>query len=71
MMDILKIDNQDLYVLLELDDLEYSKIIICLNDKGNRRFVINNKIVKDSAIIEHINEKYQLNEPEECKGKIF
>lgn len=71
MMDILKIDNQDLHVLLELDDLEYSKITICLDRRGNKIFVINGNIVEDSSIIEHINKKYQLNKPEEYKGIIF
>ena len=67
----IKINNQDLIVLLEIEDDEYKKITICLDEYNIRVFVIDNKIVTDEATINHINKKYDLELPKELKGKIF
>lgn len=67
----IKIDNQELLVLLEFEDSEYTKIIMCLNEEDEKVFVINNKIVTDKNIIDKINKKYSLELPDELKGMIF
>lgn len=67
----IKIDNQELLVLLEIDDDEYERITICLDQCSTKVFVIDNKLVTDEDTINHINKKYDLELPEELKGKIF
>lgn len=67
----IKIGNQELLVLLEIEDDEYEKITICLDKYSKKVFVINNKLVTDEDTINHINKKYDLELPEELKGKIF
>lgn len=67
----IKIDNEELLVLLEFDDNEYEKIIMCLNQEDKKVFVINNKIVTDEMIIDEINKKYALELPNELNGIIF
>ena len=67
----IKINNQELLVLLEIEDDEYEKITICLDEHSIKVFVIDNKIVTDEDAINHINQKYDLELPEELKGKIF
>lgn len=67
----IKIENQELLVLLEFDDTEYGNIIMCLNEKNQKVFLINKKVVTDSNIINLINKKYDLELPDELKGKIF
>jgi len=67
----IKIDNQELLVLLEIEDDEYEKITICLDEYSKKVFVIDNKVVTDEDTISHINKKYDLELPEELKGKIF
>ncbi len=67
----IKIDNQELLVLLEFEDSEYKNIIMCLDEKDEKVFVINNKIVTDKSIIDKINKKYSLELPDELKGIIF
>ena len=71
MTNTIKIDNQELLILLELDDSKYKKIIMCLDDEDNKVFVINDEIVKDKKIIDEIIGKYDLEVPEELKGIIF
>lgn len=71
MEDKIQIENQELLVLLEFEDLEYKKIIMCLDEEDNRVFVINGKIVTDKNVIDNINKKYELEVPEELKGIIF
>ena len=67
----MNVDNQELLVLLEFEDFEYEKIIMCLDEEDNRVFVIDNRIIKDQSIIDKINKKYDLEFPEELKGIIF
>lgn len=71
MVSKINIENQELLVLLEFEDSEYEKIIMCLDEEDNRVFVINNKIIKDQSIIDRINKKYDLELPDELKGFIF
>lgn len=67
----IKIDNRELLVLLEFEDTKYKKIIMCLDEKDKKVFVINNKIITDRNIIDEINKKYALELPDELKGIIF
>lgn len=67
----IKIDNQELLVLLEFDDTEYVKITMCLDEQDKKVFVINNEIVTDPKIIDKINKKYGLELPDDLKGIIF
>ena len=71
MTNTIKIDNQELLILLEFDDSKYKKIIMCLDDEDNKVFVINDEIVKDKRIVDEIIKKYDLDVPEELKGIIF
>lgn len=65
------IENQELLVLLEFDDDEYTKITMCLDEENKKVFVIDNKLVTDQKLIDKINKKYNLELPEELKGIIF
>ncbi len=67
----INIENKELLVLLEFDDNEYEKIIMCLDENNQKVFVINNKVITDKNIINDINKKYNLELPNELKGKIF
>ena len=67
----IQIDNQEFIVLLEFDDDEYTKIIMCLDEENNKAFIIDNKLVTDKKLIDKINKKYDLELPEELKGVIF
>lgn len=67
----INIGNQELLVLLEFYDNEYEKIIMCLDENNQKVFIINNKVITDKNIINAINKKYNLELPEELKGKIF
>lgn len=67
----INIGNQELLVLLESHDNEYEKIIMCLDENNQKVFIINNKVITDKNIINAINKKYNLELPEELKGKIF
>ena len=67
----IKIDNQELLVLLDFDDDEYTKITMCLNEENKKVFVINNHIITDKTIVDKINKKYNLELPEELRGIIF
>jgi len=67
----IQIDNQELLVLLEFDDSEYKKIIMCLDEEDKKVFVISNKIVTDKNIIDKINKKYNLELPFEIKSIIL
>lgn len=67
----IKINNQELLVLLEFEDSEYEKIIMCLDEQNKKVFVINNEIITDQSIIDKINRKYDLELPNELKGIIF
>lgn len=67
-VDILK---KELLVLLEFEDSEYEKIIMCLNEEDKKVFVINNEIVTDKNLIDKVNKKYDLELPDELKGVIF
>jgi len=67
----IKIENKELLVLLEFDDIEYKKIIMCLDKEDKKVFVIDNKIITDKKIIDEINQKYALELPDELKGIIF
>lgn len=67
----IQIDNQNLLVLLELDDNEYQKIMMCLDEEDRKVFVINDKIVTDKSIIDSINKKYDLELLDELKDSIF
>lgn len=67
----INIENQELLVLLEFNDNEYEKIIMCLDENNQKVFIINNKVITDKNIINAINKKYNLELPEELKGKIF
>lgn len=71
MVNKINVDNQELLVLLEFEDSEYEKIIMCLDEEDKKVFVINNKIITDKSIIDKINQKYDLELPEELKGIIF
>ena len=44
---------------------------MCLGEQDKKVFVINNEIVTDRNLIDKINEKYDLELPEELKGIIF
>lgn len=67
----IKVENQELLVLLEFEDSEYEKIIICLDEQDKKVFVINDEIVIDKNLIDKINKKYNLELPDELKGIIF
>jgi len=67
----IKIDNEDLLVLLEFDDEEYKNIIMCLDKNNEKVFIINNKIIKDREIIDKINQKYALELPDTLNGIVF
>lgn len=67
----IKVENKELLVLLEFDDTEYEKIIMCLNEEDKKVFVINNKIITDNKVIDEINQKYGLELPNELNGIIF
>lgn len=71
MVSKININNQELLVLLEFDDSEYEKIIMCLDEQNNKAFVINNEIVTDKNLIDKINKKYDLELSDELKGIIF
>ena len=67
----INIENKELLVLMEFNDDEYEKIIISLDENNQKVFVINNKVITDTNIINAINKKYDLEIPDELKGKIF
>ena len=67
----INIGNQELLVLLEFYDNEYEKLIMCLDENNQKVFIINNKVITDKNIINDINKKYNLELPDELKGKIF
>lgn len=67
----INIENQKLLVLIEYNDDEYEKIIMCLDENNQKVFVIKNKVITDTNIINAINKKYDLEVPDELKGKIF
>lgn len=67
----INVENQELLVLLEFEDSEYEKIIMCLDEQDKKVFVINNEIVTDKNLIDKINKKYDLELPDELKGIIF
>ena len=67
----INIENKELLVLMEFNDDEYETIIICLDENNQKVFVINNKVITDTNIINAINKKYDLEIPDELKGKIF
>lgn len=71
MVNKINIENQELLVLLEFDDSEYEKIIMCLDEKNKNVFVINNKIITDEKTVTKINKKYDLELPDEFKGVIY
>ena len=71
MVNNIQIDNQELLVLLEFEDPEYKKIIMCLDEEDNRVFVVDGKIVTDKNAIDYINKKYELEVPEELKDVIY
>ena len=71
MVNKINIENQELLVLLEFDDSEYEKIIMCLDEKNKNVFVINNKIITDEKTVAKINKKYDLELPDEFKGVIY
>lgn len=71
MVNKINIENQELLVLLEFEDSEYKKIIMCLDEQDKKVFVINNEIVTDKNLIDKINKKYDLELPDELKGIIF
>ena len=71
MVNKINVDNQELLVLLEFEDFEYEKIIMCLDEQDKKVFVINNEIITDQSIIDKINKKYTLELPDELKGIIF
>lgn len=71
MVSKINIKNQELLVLLEFEDFEYEKIIMCLDEQDKKVFVINNEIITDQSIIDKINKKYNLELPDELKGIIF
>lgn len=71
MVSKINIKNQELLVLLEFEDSEYEKIIMCLDEQDKKVFVINNEIITDQSIIDKINKKYNLELPDELKGIIF
>lgn len=71
MVSKINIENQELLILLEFDDSEYEKIIMCLDEQNKKVFVINNEIITDQSTINKINKKYDLELPDELKGIIF
>lgn len=71
MVSKINIENQELLVLLEFEDSEYKKIIMCLDERDKKVFIINNEIVTDKNLIDKINKKYDLELPDELKGIIF
>ena len=44
---------------------------MCLDENNQKVFVIKNKVITDTNIINAINKKYDLEVPDELKGKIF
>lgn len=70
-MNKIKIDEKELLVLIEFDDDKYRKIIMCLDEKDNTVFVIDNKIVIDKNIIDEINLNYGLEFKEERPDIMF
>lgn len=67
----IKVEDQELLVLLEFDDSEYEKIIMCLDKSNKKIFVINNKVITDKETIDRINKKYNLELPKELRDVIF
>ena len=67
----INIENQKLLVLIVFNDDVYEKIIMCLDVNNQKVFVIKNKVITDTNIINAINKKYDLEVPDELKGKIF
>lgn len=67
----IKVDNRELLVLLEFDDTEYKKVIMCLDEEDKKVFVINNEIITDEKMIDKVNKKYGLELPNKLKGIIF
>ena len=71
MAERIQINNQELLVLFRLNDDEYNEIILCLEKKNDKVFVMNNQIIKDKTIIDKIIKKYGLEIPKEFSGIIF
>ena len=71
MAERIQINNQELLVLFRLNDDEYNEIILCLDKKNDKVFVMNNQIIKDKTIIDKIIKKYGLEIPKEFSGIIF
>lgn len=71
MVNKIKIENQELLVLFEFEDSIYGKIISCLTENNKKVFVIDNKIITDKKIIDKINNKYNLELPNEIKHIVF
>jgi len=67
----IKINNQELLVLLEFEDSVYGKIFLCIDEMDKNVFVTDNKIINDNNIINELNKKYGLELPDELKGIIF
>ena len=64
MADKINLENEELVVLIEFENSNYGKILLCSNSENKNIFVINNMIVRDEKIINEINKKYGL-EPKE------
>ena len=60
MADKINLENQELVILIEFEDSNYGKILLCSNSENKNVFVINNIVVKDEKIINEINKKYGL-----------
>ena len=71
MIEKINIDNQELIVLFEFKDMEYNKVIVCLDKEFRKVFVGNNKIITDKAEKEKIKNRYNLELPDEFKGIVF
>lgn len=70
MFEKIKIDNTELIVILNFNDDEYGKIKLCMQYNGKKVFVIDQKIIDNTKIIDEINKRYMFELPKEYKDII-
>lgn len=71
MINKIQIENKELLILFEFEDSTYGKISVCIDENDRKVFVTNNKIITENKIINEINNKYNLELPNQIKGIIF
>ena len=71
MAEKIKIGNEELIILLKIDDSEYKQLTVCLNGKGEKVFISDNRIIKEKSIIDKINMKYHFKSSENIGDAII